>query len=194
MLTPEAFLARWGGLCVGVPETWQAVALIGAATAFMETQTDRYFSTPRTVDEIVPGNGTRILLLREVPIEPESVGPVDVWQARCVGCEMEAVTDYVLRDRLLYRTASRAWWYGHEYRLRYDIGYELNQGPEDVREAVAQIAAWLWNEQGVAVDGNVRQEKIGDYSYQIGATGVGRMVEDLPMVALTIAKWTRINL
>jgi len=194
MLTPESLISRWGG-AESAPDEAGAAALIAAATEWMQSQTGRYFGEPKEVDEVVSGDNDATLWLREEPYVDESLaGPLEVFEAAGIGADMVALDEegFVTRGRKLVRTGYRRWWSSREYRLVYWVGYPLDAGPADVREAVAQLAMWMWGEMATGVAGGVREEKLGDYAYKIGGTGAQRIFEDVPMLASVVAAWRRI--
>jgi hypothetical protein len=79
------------------------------------------------------------------------------------------------------------WRCGYEYRAIYPFGYTVGAEPGDIRLAVKQIVALFYNERGRE---GLRGETIGDYSYSILATAVGRReLTSVPGLAETIADW-----
>ena len=197
MLTPETFLARYPA-GAAAPGSEDAARLIAVATAWMEKQTDRIFGDVRAVDTVVDGNGKDVLWLVEVPLEGEGSDPPDpvtVYEAAYRGAAFVLLEpwEWVLRGRYVYRVRPALWWRGREYLFRYLVGYAPDTGPADVREAVAQVAEWLWNQGRAATAGQgIRSERLGDYQYTLGGDGVERLREDIPFVFDVIASWRRV--
>lgn len=195
MLTTETFQARYPA--GEGPDETEAARLIGAATAWLEDRTDRYFGEPVERVDMMPGNHTSVLWLKEDPIVPEGEEDVVVEadEAPYIGGIFEELEagDFALRGRKVYRVLPALWYGAREYRFRYSVGYALDTGPEAVREAVAQIAEWLWNEQQAgAGNQGIRSERIGDYQYQLGGSGAERLREDIPFVWEVIRSWKRV--
>jgi hypothetical protein len=188
MISPETLLERCGpdpeeG---AAPTPEQAEALISAATAYLERRTGWALGETQGRVDYITGDGSSRLWLRGYPADPDYVS---VTEATHPGGDEVDVEDYVIRGPALVR---RCWWPGYEYVVTYSAGWELDTGPADLREVVAQLAMWLWNEQQVTgQDGGVREERIGDYGYKLGASGDERLEDDLPMLAHVVQHWRR---
>ena len=106
-----------------------------AAVAFVERETGRYFGPAQVVTEFFSGVAGRAILLRDEP-----TGTVTVEES--TGTGWVAVTDYTRRGRFLYHTV--AWSPYVDIRVTYQRGYAEGQEPGDIRGAVMQMVAHLY--------------------------------------------------
>jgi hypothetical protein len=188
MVSPAVVLARAGEdseLTAGT-----AGLMIEAASAWLGRQVGWYFGPPEGVTDYLVGRGTRRLWLSGVPLVGEVGGEepfVTVTESYGSGHEDDAeeIESFTVRGRQLLRHYPKIWWASREYAVTYTHGWVIDEGPADVREAVVQLALWLW---GQAEEGGLESEKIGDYSYKLAT---GQVVEALPFVRTVLAAWRK---
>ena len=102
-----------------------------AAVAFMERETGRYFGPPQTVTETFSGIAGRRLLLRDKP-----TGAVTVTENGV------ATTAFTADGRVLLHTVT--WSPYVDIRVTYQRGYAEGKEPGDIRGAVMQMVAHLY--------------------------------------------------
>lgn len=133
--------------------------MIEAATALLGRKLRRYLGTPAETIETFAG-GRRLILLDD-PIGDVAVRgrtySTDPW-------DDVATTDYSLSGRRLrYGSGSR--WPGLDeaVEVTYTRGYEIDEGPADLREIILDMVTEKWNGSQESVF--LKSESIGDYSY-----------------------------
>ena len=169
-------------------------ALESQAVAVVQRETGRYFGAAVAHTDVVVGDGTGTLRLQERPSAITSVEERrragDAWTAIAEGAddgfELRTLAD-VPTPSMLLRKNGRTWKRGYEYRVVYTFGYTPGAEPGDIRLAVKQVVSLLYNERGRE---GLRGESIGDYSYSVMATAVGRReLASIPGLAETLADW-----
>lgn len=167
------------------------------AVDIVQTETGRYFGPSTARVEYLCGDGTNVLRLRESPSSVttveyrDNVGDawtvitdtdVDGWELR------PPPTSDIAAPASLLRKAGYVWSRTREFRVTYPFGYTAGSEPGDIRQAVMDIVAFLYQERGRQ---GLRGETIGDHSYSImaEATGVRSMITSLPAVGMTITRW-----
>lgn len=169
-------------------------ALEAQAVAVVQRETGRYFGAPAAHTDIVVGDGTGTLRLQERPSAITSVEERrragDAWTTITEGAddgfELRTLADVPTPSTLL-RKNGRVWRRGYEYRVTYTFGYTAGAEPGDIRLAVKQVVSILYNERGRE---GLRNETVGDYSYSVMATAVGRReLASVPGLAETLADW-----
>lgn len=171
----------------GEPEAVTVIeALEGRAVEIIERETGRYFRAPIEHVEVLRGDGSTLLWLRERPTEIDSVEerarPGEEWtEVPANRYEVEVMTSKLPTPARL-RHASR-WRADCDYRVTYQFGYAAGQEPGDIRQAVIDLVALKYQERG---RGGLRSETIGDYSYtRMSAADL----EAVPEIARTVARW-----
>lgn len=165
------------------------------AVEILEHETERYFGASTTHTEILVGDGTSRLRIRERPASITSVEyrtrPGESWTAITEGAtdgwELHLPRGGVAGGVLL-RTNGYAWTSGYEFRVIYDFGYTAGQEPGDIRQAVLDIVSFLYHERGRE---GLRGETVGDYSYSVMAEATGKrsMLTAVPGLASTVNRW-----
>lgn len=103
-----------------------------AAVAYVERETGRYFGPREEGTEHLAGTGTSALWLADEP-----AGPVEV-----VNSYDWPVVDFTVHGRRLHRVAG--WATTSCYAVTYERGYEEGEEPADVRLAVMQLVALMY--------------------------------------------------
>jgi hypothetical protein len=128
------------------------------ALAFLSRETHRYFGSPATRTEYLPGSGTHRLWLADDAIGTPAVK--ELWNAT----EEGVITDFVARGRLLTRLEGRQWSRRYDYEVTYTAGYHLL--PADIEQAVFDLVRWKF--ESLKATPGMTSEKLGDYSYTRG--------------------------
>ena len=169
-------------------------SLEARAVEIIEAETLRYFGTSITHTELLEGDGSRALRIRERPAAVTSVEyrpyPGEAWAAITGGDAdgWELQLPRGVGGGVLMRKSGYRWTCGYEFRVIYDFGYTAGAEPGDIRQAVFDIVSFLYNERGRE---GLRGETIGDYSYSVMAEATGKrsMLTSMPTLAATIARW-----
>jgi hypothetical protein len=191
MILVQTLIARAG---TNAPDAVTALAVIEAATTWLENRTSRYFGDYEPTEEYLLGNGSDLLQLTNAPtvddVNDSGGVTVAVTEASYPGADEDAITDFVVRGRSLYRVHPARWYRGHEYRVSYTRGYQFDDGPADAREAVLQMALLLWQQADADLVG-LKGEELGDYSWEGAAAGKD-FASELPLVNSVIEHYRRI--
>jgi hypothetical protein len=135
--------------------------MIEAATATLGQELGRFLDAPTEIEERHNGGYPFVLLYDDPVIDENAVllvetrtGPVEPWEA--VDAE-----DYVVEGRrVVHRTC---WPRGlSSVRVTYTRGYELNEGPAQLRDIVLELVLAKIRNKGRE---GLTSETIGDYSY-----------------------------
>lgn len=170
-------------------------ALEERAVDFIQNETDRYFGADAEQTEYVVGDGSGKLYIRERPADITSVeyrtapgeawiaiteGASDGWELRLPRSETDG--GYLLRK------GGSVWTSDYEFRVIYDFGYTAGAEPGEIRQAVIDVVAFLYNERGRE---GLKSETIGDYSYSIMAEATGKrsILTSIPGLERIIQRW-----
>jgi len=153
--------------------------MIEAATAILGQELARYLGVPAETKEVHHG-GRPFILLYDDPIEGEDLsvevrsGPTQPW-------ELVDPTEYALEGRKVLH--AHCWPRGiSAIRVTYTRGYELDEGPPQLRDLVLEIVKAKILDRGKE---GMTSETIGDYSYT--KSDLTR-ADSWPMVA---SRWRR---
>lgn len=169
-------------------------SLEARAVDLVQRETERYFGASESHTEILLGNGSTVLWLKERPSALTSVeerlGPGDAWVAVGEndedGWELRTPSSDTAGKRLL-RKNGHLWLPNYEYRIIYTFGYAAGDEPPEIRQAVIDLVALKYHERGRE---GLRSETIGDYSYTALADGVGkRDLYAVPGIARILLRW-----
>lgn len=129
------------------------------ARAIIEKEVDWYFGPPRPTVEILSGNGSNGLYLRQPPVEGYPLTVQDRRNGfRAPWAEIE-VESYEASGRRLIHESS--WLRGYRtYRVTYYEGFE--EVPGDVQALMLEMVAGALQARGKE---GMKSETIGDYSY-----------------------------
>jgi hypothetical protein len=130
--------------------------------AVIERKLDWYFGPPRDAVEILNGPGRTTLYLRQPPVG----GVVTVYTRAWAGGDVWLILDPVEYEVLGRKLIHRSWWpYGYR-----NIKVEYQEGFDDPPGDIVQLLLDLMQQFVVvgAAAGDVKSERIGDYSYTIG--------------------------
>jgi hypothetical protein len=172
-------------------ETTLIADMIERATAFVQTQTGRYFGPIVTATDYLDGRGGRFLGLSQVAIPNENGELVLVEERAYPGGTATVVlpADYQVRnsDRLstLVRLGGDVWTRGLEYAVTYERGYDVDGGPPDVSQLVIDLIALRLKFIGKE---GMRSETIGGYSYTRFGEGD---LDSIDGAKATINAWRR---
>lgn len=170
-------------------------ALEVRAVDIVEQETERYFGTAGARTEYVKGDGTNVLRLRERPAAVTTleyrayVG--DTWTAIATGDSDGWELRLPLSESagtVLLRKAGAVWSSCYEYKATYTFGYTAGAEPGEIRQAVMDLVAFLYNERGRA---GLKSETVGDHSYStmVDVSGQRSIVTAIPGLARTLARW-----
>ena len=153
--------------------------LIDAASNLIENYCKRVFLTTVYVDQVYDGDGTRALLLRNLPITALTTVKVveaDDTEVACVGTEFRR-DDRIGEIRPRPACACTYCFFPSGYRnikVSYTAGLGLTADvlPEDIQEACGQMCTWL-HEMAATAAGALQAWKLGDAAntYAIPAVG-----------------------
>lgn len=123
-----------------------------SAVTFMQDMTGRYFGPPEVVTEYLSPNGKAVtLLLRnpalasDISASPAIAAPLVETRVDATTYEVVAAADYVVEGDQLTLLTGIPWTGGRrQVRVTYWRGYEPGAEPADVRVAVMQITAILY--------------------------------------------------
>jgi hypothetical protein len=161
--------------------------MIARATAFVETQTRRYFGekTARTV--YVSGTGGRFLRLAEAFVG----SPADIEERPYPGGTLTTIpiASYEVRQdgsaSALVRIDGAVWARGYEYAVVVEQGYDPEEVPGDIVDVVIGLVGVKLKFQGHE---GMRSESIGGYSYtRFGDDDL----DAVPGAKATLAAWRR---
>lgn len=170
--------------------------LIRRATEFVQQQTGRYFGEPREETVYLEGTGKARLWLPDVPAHDEYgqyLEPAVVYERRHPGdtpYDLELGVEYEIRVRgveaQLVRIDGYSWKREYEYEVTYTVGYEVDTGPGDVRQAVIDLCSLKLQQKGSE---GIRSESLGqDYQYTYFASGD---LDAVPAARAVIELWRR---
>jgi hypothetical protein len=187
-------LKAWLGV-TGTDSDALLTALEARAVDFVQRETGRYFGIETERVELIRGDGSDTLGLRERPeLESESVaGGITLVESRALTAESwTAIADTEWELHLpmddtgilggaLYRMGD-VWRRDTRYRVTYDFGYVVGAEPGEIRQAVIDIVELKYLERGRF---GLRGETLGDYSYTLGQ----RDIENVPDLMGTLNRW-----
>lgn len=189
----QADLEEFLGIAAGT-DTSLITSLEVEAVAWFENQTSRFFGTPAasSVTVFKPGNGQRNLYLDDIPNAITSV-TAQIYP----GADQTTITEgadegFDVRDQHLVRRDGFVWQFGTEYIVVHTRGYATDAEPDDVRLAIKQIVKALYN-SGDPLGGAVKHEKLGDYSYTLGAADEGILFDTIPTLRETLHHWRQVH-
>lgn len=113
--------------------------IIDAATRYVERKIGWRLGAPEEVILYLCGDGSRVLWLPQ-PVESASVD----------GVESE---DYDVRGKRLVR--ADGWTWGEEYEVTVTLGYAVDAGPPDLRQAVRMLVAGWFEHREAWIVGSV---------------------------------------
>lgn len=164
--------------------------LIDAASNLIENYCKRVFLTTVYVDEVYDGDGSSVLLLRNIPITALTTVKVvqaDDTEVACAGTEFRR-NDGI--GEIRHRPACDCT-YCHfprgfrNIKVSYTAGLGLTADvlPEDIQEACGQLCAWL-HEMAATAAGAVKAWKLGDAAVTyaipvVGASAIPDTVKQL---------------
>lgn len=178
----EAHLRLTAGTDVAILTVLEA-----SAVEWLEQTCNRYFgllTTGGSTEEII-GDGSEDLWLAEAP-NPATV-PSDLEERAYIGSSPVTITasdsnGFELRTGArntarLVRKLGGCWEWGYRFTVAYEYGYAQDAEPQDIRQAVLDLMALMYLEtlapgggsSGGGAAGPIQSEKIGDYSYVLGA-------------------------
>jgi hypothetical protein len=129
--------------------------MIEGARGYIERRIGWRLDEPAEVVELLCGDGSRVLWLRQPPID----GVVEI-----AGLDEE---EYKVRGSMLLRE-DEVWEYGRDYEITYTAGFELDQGPPDLMQAIKLLVGG-WHENREAwVTGTIVSEHRHSVSQIIG--------------------------
>ena len=163
-------------------------ALEARAVDFVQRETGRYFGPSIARTEILRGDDSDMLRLRERPsaitlLEYRAV-TATTWTALAASGAWELhvpMDDTGILGAVLYRIGAE-WSRDTRYRVTYPFGYTAGAEPGEIRQAVMDIVELKYIERGRF---GLRSETLGDYSYTLGP----RDVENVPELMDTLARW-----
>lgn len=180
--------------------------IILAKTAWVHGETRRYFDTPTPRTEYHTGHGEAELYLNghvddsvDADNPSESLDPttaVKVFRKPRGGRwrEWEQLTehdDWERRNDVLYSTHTLGvWCIEDEFKIEYMDGYA--QAPEDIKEVILELAMnqYFGDVETSSGTAGITSEKLGDYSYNVGASAVGAsLLTDNS--SKTLGRWKR---
>jgi hypothetical protein len=131
--------------------------LIDRAQAIIEREVHWYFGTSRDAEEILDGNGTSSMYLRQPPLGDVVIstrsGATDEWT-------VVLSNTYEVDGRGLH--VSSRWARGkRNFKAVYQEGF--TEPPGDVAQLLMEMVSSKWKNRGERTD--MQSESIGDYSY-----------------------------
>ena len=155
--------------------------LINFASDFIEKYCGRIFKAAAYASEVYDGNGERELYLKNAPIN--SVTKIAFWDTYN-NSELQTYNvhiDYMIYGAEGYIYMRGKWVEGHRnYQITYNGGYMVL--PYDLRKACADLCAWMRDNKDKV---GLQSERIGSYSYSLGATiSIGGL--ELPAQVLSL--------
>ena len=132
--------------------------LIDGATAAVGRELGRYLGPPVETTEVHRTQGSRLVLLHDVPSEGSTfvvesrVRPGDAW-------ETVSSTDYAVDGRgLRFGYHQPFGW----VRVTYTHGFTVDEGPTELADLIRDLVTEAWTADASS---DLQSERLGDYSY-----------------------------
>lgn len=126
-------------------------SMISAATAYVQRRIGWYLGEQKEIAKRAVGMGTHTLWLPQPPTDDS------------VTVDGEYQGPWIVDGARILRTDGMGWVPAQLYEVEYQAGYAPDEGPEDLRQAVAMIvASWYEHREGYAAERGLAVEVIPD--------------------------------
>jgi hypothetical protein len=171
-------------LCLQDEDTGTIRTLIARATSTLERMLGGiYLGEPTTREDLFCG-GTDRLSLDQTPTD----GVVTVSTRRDVFDEWAVLdtADWRLDGWHIYHRTCFPW--GRlSVKVSYPVGWATGEGPQELQQLVKEMVGMAWASHDAGINGNMRSETLGDYSYTRGN------VENLAAWQAVATRWMRLR-
>jgi hypothetical protein len=158
---------------------------LDAAILLAESETGHYFGDVALTTEIIKGQDSATLWLKQIPTSPIlSVNWYTGPGADAVVINAADSNGYLERGKQLVRKLGSVWAYGHEYEVTYERGYAGGAMPADAEMWIIAMVSAMWS---TIHAGGKTSETFGTYSYSLDPS----KARGLPGGAETLARFKR---